>query len=448
LPFQHKLAQLFAIIDNEEIFKLVSYIQTTVLCTSEPGKGGDKLSVKYVEEAAVPEHVVQIRQGQTVPGKAEKRQVTHHVWVKPFVTPVALAAPLKVKPDSHPLLRNLSWVNQFSAALGSSAIGDLTAGVGLMPGLSKSEADIIRFVTVAMNLIEGKGHITVQAGVSALTLLYSSVMRRWGGTKNTPAKFFKEKVSCLTTGLKPAARAQLSQFYGSDIPEGTTLVAWLPKAYTTKTSLQEVIKYNEEYYQEITQFPRRVVYREVLTPNENMRYYADGFPHLLTYWESTREVKAVTYLNEWGTESLYEVDRSAFFDTTIKFALQRLRHPFAPVMTRSPRVLAVRGDARIIVTHSDSDDVFELGTFVQDEELEGPAKDPQNEAEMGGNGGSAGGDAPPKEEVKEKKKVKKEKEKKKKKKKQQSSSSSSDSSSDSEEEKAEIIEDDISDLYS
>jgi len=373
LPFQDRLLQILSTLPIEQLYKLNTFVQTAVLKTSTPASPTESTMAKMVDDTSVPVHVSQKK--FTVKAKVDGKEVNvwraYHSWVGPFATQVNLAAAQKIKKDSHPLLKELAWVNQVSSSLGASAISELTAGMGLMPGLSKAEAATIRFITVAIYYLETQGKIAVSAGVTALSLLYTTVMKLWAKKENK-LETWKSSVTLVPWNLKNSALTSLKSIYRvSTSSTGSFLVAWMPKAFTTMATFKEIVENNEQHYSDITEYTSRAVFREVLEPNPKLFYYADGFPDPLTCWESTHQVSAMAYKPSttlWGVENLQEIQQATFFTFMLKASMQRLRHPFAPVVTRSYRVTAVHGHERMNFSTVDGEDVFDLGSVIMEED--------------------------------------------------------------------------------
>jgi len=353
LSHLYRILNLLKTMDKEQRAGLHTWVQINIFKTTKKGK--NPTEAKSGQD--LPSHVGEVKIG----GKC------YHIWSRPFQVKVTLNSVSKVKKESS-LLPELSWISQASAAIGGSNIVDFTQTNDLCPGLSRVEAEVIRFVSVAMGCLSIHGKIVVNASETCLTLLYTSLRNYYATISpgKKPEDLIRSNVKVYTRGMKRALLQKVTSTYGPSVEgdNGELLVAFAPKAYTSLPTTEQVIAHNKEYYSDLC-WERRVLFREVLVPDISFHYYMDGLPNLLTYWECTVPIAAMQYFEgAYSLISLQKVEATTLMSHARSAVTFRLQCPFNPPSVRSHRVMVVEGNKRLTVKFEDGDGLFELGNYV------------------------------------------------------------------------------------
>jgi hypothetical protein len=362
LLFQRKLNNLFNSIGTEATRKLMTMFVVQVLKVGEAFSPSHPLYAKALLASDKPPHILQVFRSE----QDKKNKCANLIWGAPYKVPIGLSKVSKARAETHPLVQHVDWISMVTSAVGGTSINALAASYGLCPGISESEASVIRFVTVAMSFAT-KRHIVVSAPVTALTLLHSS-LKAYDSKSGTRCL---ENVSYSPYNLKATAAAAMTALFPEATKTAKFLVAWHPRSTSIGKTVDGMVKENESYYAPLlSKFPKYAIYREVLNPVKDKKYFIDGIPNLFTYWETTDN--SITFLcladNKYVEQSLVEVSYEKIFEKSRQCALVRLSQPFAPSSVRSFRIMAVKGSPKLTVIVGEDGEVdLSYSNFVIDE---------------------------------------------------------------------------------
>jgi len=295
--------------------------------------------------------------------KVEKPQLAWTSNVEPVRMNLSTTAnPNKMKGSFG---TEIGWAQAAISALGSTNVLSLALSSGLAPGLSETEVDIIRFVTVALAEYDlAEGSIKVQGSQMQLLYLYYSLKEfiRYrdpedGFTETDVEDEIKRQVHFSHIGLKPQAIAMFQELFSSS-PDPTDLseasfIAWNPSRFTSAAKSDEVVRASNAkskvLIEMMANYGRRLIYREVLELSDTIKY-SDGFPALFNYWDTNVDNAAAAEC-EGTVYKLVPLLRAAeqHLEFSQKAARQLLAFPFAPSSKRSRRILAVKGNKLLSV---------------------------------------------------------------------------------------------------
>lgn len=368
LPFQGKLLRLLEAMGPDEQRKLATSVVLQVLKTGRGAKKHEYTVAKPMEPKEKPDYIHQ---------KLIDDKSAYLIWKAPYPIEIVATKVVKKVKEDNPLVTHLDWVTMMTTAMGGSSLKHITAASGLCPGLSDTEAGIIRYVSVAMYFFSQGRSIVVSAPVNHLTLLGSSLRRynQWRKSEGQQELDIRARVKLYSQSLKPSAKVTLLEVFGEYVEgqakKNSVLVAWAPQSFTMQSSMTDMTKANRVYYRDLDSFTKRVVFRQVVEPKPDLRYYLDGHPDVLNFWESTEVVQAMGYCEETGyhtVEMSKEIDPAQLFQVAKQAATVRLKEAFRPNSKRSLRVLAVKGDQRLTVrVTDDGTDLFDYESGVIDE---------------------------------------------------------------------------------
>jgi len=362
LLFQRKLNNLFNSVGPEATRKLMTMFVVQVLRVGKSFSESQQLYAKALAPNEKPAHIFQVFKSE----QDKKNKCANFIWGAPYKVPIGLSKISKARTETHPLVQHVDWISMVTSAMGGTSINALAASYGLCPGISESEAAVIRFVTVAM-VYASKKHIVVSGPVTALTLLHSSLKAL------DQANFtnYLENVSYSPYNLKATAAAAMSALFPENTKYGKFLVAWHPRSTSIGKTVDGMVRESELYYAPLlSKYTNYAIYREVLDPQKNKKYFLDGIPNLLTYWETTDSTLSFFCLTAKGyaEQSLVEVPYEKLFERSRQCALVRLSQPFAPSSVRSFRIMAVKGSPKLTVIVGEDGEVdLSYSTFVVDE---------------------------------------------------------------------------------
>jgi hypothetical protein len=264
LLFQRKLNNLFNSIGTEATRKLMTMFVVQVLRVGEAFSPSHQLYAKALSASDKPPHIFQVFKSE----QDKKNKCANLIWGAPYKVPIGLSKVSKARTETHPLVQHVDWISMVTSAVGGTSINALAASFGLCPGISESEASVIRFVTVAMAFATRK-HIVVSAPVTALTLLHSSLKAYdlMNGTK------YLENVSYSSYNLKATAAAAMTALFPENTKTARFLVAWHPRSTSIGKTVDSMVRENESYYAPLlSKHTKYAIYREVLNPVKDKKY--------------------------------------------------------------------------------------------------------------------------------------------------------------------------------
>jgi len=362
LLFQRKLNNLFNSIGPDSTRKLMTMFVVQVLKVGRSFSESQQLYAKALAPKDKPAHIFQVFRSE----QDKKNKCANFIWGAPYRVPIGLSKISKARTETHPLVQHVDWISMVTSAMGGTSINALAASYGLCPGISESEAAVIRFVTVAM-VHASKKHIVVSGPVTALTLLHSS-LKAFDQANSTN---YLENVSYSAYNLKATAAAAMSALFPENTKYGKFLVAWHPRSTSIGKTVEGMVRDSEAYYSPLlSKYSKYAIYREVLDPQKDKKYFLDGIPNLLTYWETTDLTLSFFCLidNDYAEQLLVEVPYEKVFERSRQCALVRLSQPFAPSSARSFRIMAVKGSPKLTVIVGEDGEVdLSYSNFVVDE---------------------------------------------------------------------------------
>lgn len=324
----------------------------------------DKTTKSYIVESKM-----------AVEEKGEKKLKPLMAWMS-NVTPVRMNLATASNPNKQvgSFGPEIGWSQAAVSALGSTNVLSLALSLGLAPGLSETEVDIIRFVTVALAEYQKvSGAIKVHGSQMQLLYLYYSlkeyIKKHAKNKKITDLEVEREirqNVHFSHVGLSTQSVASFSKLFNMDPdPEDFTnasFIAWNPSRFTSAAKSDAVVMASNdksEFLEDMmANYGRRLIFREILEVSASPKY-ADGFPALFNYWETNVEDASYMELVD-GVYGVHELKRvpEAHLEFSQKAVKQLLVFPFSPGTTRSHRILAVKGNKLLSVL--DYDDVVDV----------------------------------------------------------------------------------------
>jgi len=310
------------------------------------------------------------------------------IWKGPLDVSLSTQTTENLKKGTDFFSKQMPWIQDFLTMLGASCVEKLVCANGLYPSLSQSEAKIIRYVSVVMGVLiskekEKEEHpFLLEGEASQLNLLYTSLKSYFFTTKKCSsieaAEMVKARFYFQERGLSKSNATQLRRYFRPyrNPLQNFVYVCWNPKAYTPASTSSETRVLHENYYEEVREIMSKAtssfVFREVLFPSLERKYYVDGYPNMFTCWDCSEEMKPATLENDkYGQESLMEVsaEEEKFYKTMRSCLSSKILSPFKPSVKRSARIMVVKGDKRLVVEINDNGDSYDLGSYDIDMEV-------------------------------------------------------------------------------
>jgi len=317
-----------------------------------------------------------------IPGKVVPATA---VWVSPLAPKSGLGR-TKVSANleyNHPLAAEQDWLAKTTMYLGGTNIEAVASGYGLSPSMAKVEARVIRFASVVLDQIRQGKKVVVSAGAQMIQIAYYTCREYLVHTHQPDVStYLQDHFYFSPYNLKSVVMQGFRQNLKIKDWRGdkasVVFVAWRPAVFSMKSTLKDTIEENEAMYEDVLEFPHRIVYRLVLTPGKDLLYLFDGLVPVLNAWEATASVKAqaTTYDGRiYGIEALSSAKPQSFMSVAWARAMLLLYYPLMPSTTRSLRIFAVVG-SKSLVFNNDEFKAEEFLTFDAPEVDPGPVTSP------------------------------------------------------------------------
>jgi len=311
----------------------------------------------------------------------EKPQLSWSRNVDPVRMNLSTAAnPNKMKGSFGP---EIGWAQAAVSALGATNVLALAMSLGLAPGLSETEAEIIRFVTVAMaEYHKSAGSIKVHGTQMQLLYLYYSLKEyiKHRDPKDVMKetdidKEIQQHVHFSHIGLSTQSIMMFRDLFNAkpdpDDMKHSSFIAWNPSRFTSAARAEDVVKASNAKSQILVDmavgYGRTLIFREILEVSQSIKY-TDGFPALFNYWDT--DIGDACAMERHG--NTYKVVKlpvapEQHLELSFKAVRQLLAYPFAPSTKRSYRIMAVMGNKLMSVLDYEAvADVMGLGDKVDE----------------------------------------------------------------------------------
>jgi len=277
-------------------------------------------------------------------------------WPAPINPNIRFSIPMNPKKGTESFSRHLMWAQDMVGLLGSSNIPQLSASAGLCPGLTPSESDVIRFVTVALAQYQKHGSIKLYGNYMQLIIFYYSLLeylqKHKGQSMTTAVSVIKSTVCYSKIGLKTGTISVLNQKFACTDPK--CFVGWCPQKFSSARTTAEVLENNKinyaVHYAEIGTIPDYAIFRQCFETEVGKHYFSDGFADLFNYWETN--LSTLDAMQAKGDNKLYSVTPlikvvKDIAEYSFDMAKAQLAFPFYPISKRSYRLLAVVGSKKL-----------------------------------------------------------------------------------------------------
>jgi len=292
---------------------------------------------------------------------AQKQKIIQYAWCKPYSPHYDIRVtvpPKKVGPFANPML----LAQEINRLMGGTSIKKMAYGYGLCPGMTKQESSTIRFVTTAVPLFKKLGKLAVQGETLQLTMFYHTLLdylkEELKMLEMDAKKHILQNVDLLRGPLKYAQWQLFKGRFSLADKSDKHLVAYAPMSFSAHSTCEETMNRMDENYDWMGDAASYTVFRAVHTEDPACHYYVDGLPDFFNVWESTVEL---SYLIKKKGKYLLEhpkpVPEAKLLATLMLYAREYLAFPFKGIFTRSERVLAVKGHAKLHLTVEGSGDV-------------------------------------------------------------------------------------------
>jgi len=290
-----------------------------------------------------------------------KQKIIQYAWCKPYDPHYDIRVaipPKKVGPFANPML----LAQEINRLMGGTSIKKMSHGYGLCPGMTRQEAATVRFVTVAVPLFKKLGKLAVQGDTLQLTMLYHTLMDHLKEEQkmedSEARKHILQNVELLRGPLKHAQWQQFKGRFSLVDRSKNHLVAYYPMSFSAHATCEETMKKMDDFYDWMDGYTSYTVFKSVHTERQDRGYYIDGLPDFFNAWESTIEVSFLSKKRGRYVEEVPKpVSRGKLMACFMAFAKEYLSFPFKGIFTRSDRVLAVKGHAKLHLAVTDTGDV-------------------------------------------------------------------------------------------
>jgi len=379
LKWQEKLVKVVSLMSTELQVSMNNIVIINVLKAATIDKAESKKEkVPVWQRGEVAEPFKEMK----VPVKVGKktRELPLLGWTGNLKPQIKFLIPMNPKKGVEGFATEIGWAQDMTSMMGATNIPAMCAAVNLCPGLTSSEASVIRFVTVALAVWKNQV-MKVLGDVSQLTMLYFSFIAMLKAKKMTETEaksLIKESICYSRLNLKASAIAILDDMYASEEDlEPAVFVGWCPRKFSSAKTAVEVEKANAKYYKAFYEQADGIksifMYKEVIVPNESATLYADGYSDLFNVWEVQGE-SPLECMEKKGA-LYYAVKMSPIGMPMYKFAFQTARMMMSYAMhcptKRSHRILAVVGSKKLSTVSLESlTDVLGVGDNIDNYEQE------------------------------------------------------------------------------
>jgi hypothetical protein len=292
---------------------------------------------------------------------AKQQRIIQYAWCKPYAPHYDIKVtipPKKIGPFANPML----LAQEINRLMGGTSIKKMAYGYGLCPGMTRQEAATVRFVTTAVPLFKKLGKLAIQGETLQLTMFYHTLVDYLKEEMKMPEldakKHILQNVDLLRGPLKYAQWQQFKGRFNLQDKSPNHLVAYAPMSFSAQSTCEDTMKKMDENYDWMNGVSDYTIFKAVHTEQSGRHYYIDGLPDFFNTWESTAELSfLVKKKGRYFFEYPKPVPNGQLMAAFMLYAKEYLAFPFKGIFTRSERVLAVKGHAKLHLTVEGSGDV-------------------------------------------------------------------------------------------